>query len=518
QRRSSLPSDGALAGLMRDGLYAPELRYEHATTSTAPGHAALFTGLPPRGSGVFANERLDEVTGKPVSFFHDARARLVMDRAVDTASSSAASLGADTLADALRAQRPDAQIVALSLKDRASIPGGGRKPDAAVWFDPAREHFVTSTAFAEQMPAFVTACNAELERELRGSWQPLDARWLEQNAPTADAQAGEGDFGLGIRFPYHLSRADHRGVVFRGEPAADRAVLGLARAALAELTNDSQHDHPLLIVLSFSAFDYVGHVHGPDSWESWELLRELDGELKVFFAELDARFGERLGILLSADHGTTPLPETAGDPKARPWCGAATDDRYQRPCDKGERLLRDEIELRLRQVARRVLGAGNFVRDVVEPFAYWAPAVAALPSQRREALEKAAITDLEKHPGISRVLVSRRFGATCPPSSDESIEALVCRSLSDGAGDLYIVPKPGSFFDPSLVRAHGINHGSPYLYDRTVPLLLRTPRLASTGIRLDERLRPADFTATAAALLDIAPPSGAAGGRDLSKR
>src|SRR5260221_11522847 len=41
QRRPSLSPDGAFSRLLREGVYARQLRYEHATTSTAPGHAAL---------------------------------------------------------------------------------------------------------------------------------------------------------------------------------------------------------------------------------------------------------------------------------------------------------------------------------------------------------------------------------------------------------------------------------------------------------------------------------------------
>jgi len=119
QRLSSLSPDGAFARLRREGSYAPSLRYEHATSSTAPGHAALFTGLPPRDSGVFANERLDDETNEPVSVFADAQTRVVLDAVLDAPSSSGALLRADTLADALRAQRPKARIWALSLKDRA---------------------------------------------------------------------------------------------------------------------------------------------------------------------------------------------------------------------------------------------------------------------------------------------------------------------------------------------------------------------------------------------------------------
>jgi len=297
-------------------------------------------------------------------------------------------------------------------------------------------------------------------------------------------------------------------------PENREVALALARAALGALPNGAEHDVPLLLVLSLSAFDYVGHVHGPDSWESWEVLRELDDALGVWFTELEQRFGDRLTILLSADHGTTPLPETHGVAAARPWCDGGPDP-YERPCSAGQRLYRDDLERRLTEAARAALGPGEWIRAVVEPFAYFTAAAQALPAARRAALEKAASAALAKHPGVARVFVSRAFSAPCPPSADESLDALVCRSLPKNAGDLYIVVKPGSFFDPHLVKGHGINHGSPYLYDRSVPLLLRAPRGAHAGARVTDWLRPADFTATAAAALQIRPPIGAADGRNL---
>ncbi len=386
-----------------------------------------------------------------------------------------------------------------------------------MWFEPSRAAFVTSSAFASQLPRFASRANVEWKALLRSSWSPLDTGWLAKHARTPDEQAGEADFGLGIRFPYDLSKAKDPARVMRGYPAADRAVLQLARGALAELTNDAEHDHPLLLMLSLSAFDYVGHVHGPDSWESWQMLRELDRALADFFSELERRFGSRLGILLTADHGSVVLPETAGDARARPWCGGSAPDPFERPCVKGERLFRDDLEARLEKAAHAALGPGKWIRAAVEPFVYFTPEVAALPAARRAKLEKASVAALERHPGIARVFTSRAFDKPCPPSSDETLEALVCRSFRDDAGDLYIVTRPGSFFDPNLVRAHGINHGSPYLYDRAVPLFLRAPNRARAGVTMRERLRPADFTATAAHLLGIAPPRGAHGGRDLSK-
>ena len=159
----------------------------HATSSTAPGHAALFTGLPPRESGVFANERLDETSSKPTSIFSDPTTHEILDdAALDTVSSSAKQLRSDTLADALRAQRPDARIISLSLKDRAAIPGGGKNPDAVVWFDNHRGVFVTSSAFHAALPTWVRTENRALEAAASEPWKPLDEAWLREHAPTPD--------------------------------------------------------------------------------------------------------------------------------------------------------------------------------------------------------------------------------------------------------------------------------------------------------------------------------------------
>ncbi|MBC7792725.1 MAG: alkaline phosphatase family protein, partial [Clostridia bacterium] len=51
ERLPTLPPDGGFARLLREGTYVRNLRYAHAATETAPGHAALFTGAPPSRTG-----------------------------------------------------------------------------------------------------------------------------------------------------------------------------------------------------------------------------------------------------------------------------------------------------------------------------------------------------------------------------------------------------------------------------------------------------------------------------------
>jgi hypothetical protein len=508
ERRAALPASGGFARLAREGLYFEELRYQHATTSTAPGHAALLTGLPPRGSGVYANERVDP-TGKPISIFADPQSRLVGDAVPDAASASASLLRAPTLADALRAQRPDAHIVAVSLKDRGAILGGGQQSDASLWFDAERRAFVTASAFAAHLPPWASEFNSKLPDFLTRTWLPTDEPWLRAHALTADDQVGEGDVGLGIHFPYDLSKASQPARVFRSTPLADEAVLELALRAI----EDSDPQRTELIVLSFSALDYVGHTFGPDSWESWDLLLRLDRSLARLMSALDRTRGGAFALLLSADHGTVSMPELGAS--ARPYCGKP--DRYQRPCSAGGRLAREVAHEVLRKAANQALGDGEWILGVVEPFGYFTEAARGLDEERRRKLETACITALAALPEVARTIVTRSVPASCPPPADESLDALVCRSLAPGAGELYIVTKPGSFFDATTVPGHGINHGSPYVYDRTVPVFVRSAEQARAGQIVSSAVSPADFVRTAAALLEIDAPPGGISGRDLRR-
>ena len=64
----------------------------------------------------------------------------------------------------------------------------------------------------------------------------------------------------------------------------------------------------------------------------------------------------------------------------------------------------------------------------------------------------------------------------------------------------------------------GASHGSPYLYDRAVPLLVRAPGRVAAGQVDPTPASFATFTKTLAALLGIRAPAGDWGGEDLTAR
>ena len=107
-------------------------------------------------------------------------------------------------------------------------------------------------------------------------------------------------------------------------------------------------------------------------------------------------------------------------------------------------------------------------------------AVAKDPAVRKRLASRLDTELRRKFKSLQAVIDLARFKgeATCPDPRADYLLSLVCNSVSptsDRGGDFYIVLKPGAFIDPALVKGAGSEHGSPYGYDRIVPLLVRDP-------------------------------------------
>jgi len=431
-------------------------------------------------------------------------------------------------------------VVSLSLKDRGALFGAGRHPTAAIWFDPELASFVTSTAIADAFPAWAArpGDGAAVRTAMARRWDVMDRDWVAAHAETTDDAPGEGDYlGLGKTFPHApaLARA------LRATPMGDDLLFALADAAATEMAPRVRAGggaRPFLLAVSLSSHDYVAHVFGPHSWEAWDELARLDRGLARLLGRLDELFGaDGYAVMLTADHGSNALPELARAAPS-PWCRAAPtspearatapsrSDHWERTCGSRQRLVAAEmipaLEAHLGVVMKTAEGGGPgvggpWVSGMSDPLLYLTSRGRALAPEGRHKLLRATAKFLQARFGIAHVVDLRTTPARCPGLGDESWRALVCRaSQADGPGDFYFVVQPGTFADPRLAVGAGTSHGSPYLYDRAVPLLVRAPGRVAPGQR---RTRPVAFTAfarTAASLLGIAPPAAAASGEDLA--
>jgi arylsulfatase A-like enzyme len=521
ERWPALDPSGGFARLRREGTTLREMRYQHAVTDTAPGHAALFTGTTPRENGIVANEVIGPQGGSPRSILADESTHLLGFDA-DLSRRAGSSLGilqGETVADVFRASRPDGQVFSFSLKDRGALFGGGRHPDAVLWLDPETGAFVTSTAFATQAPAWlgVAGGRAAVVAAMAAGWSLSDddRAWIAAHAATPDDQRGEGDYGkLGTVFPHAIGSAK----ALRATPAGDRLLFGLAAAALARVAANHQ---PTLLALSLSSHDYVAHVFGPDSWEAWDELHQLDRQLAAFLAALDRAVGPGgYAVMLTGDHGSSPLPELAGtaaDPWCRPGAGAGVRDHFERPCGPRRRLIAADLVAALESSLAQTFGAGPWLAGsgIADPLIFLGARARALDATNQTKL-LAVIKQTLAPLGIADVVEVQGQPSPCPAPEDTR-DQLICAATRPGQpGDLYMVVAPGAFFDPGYTPGFGCSHGSPYLYDRAVPLLVRAPGRVAAGRTVDGPLPFSTFTRTASALLGVRPPTGARAGQDLT--
>lgn len=482
--RARLDPDGGLARTMRRGTYVHRVSYDYAGTYTAPGHAAIYSGASPWQSGIPSNRIWDRERSARLSSMDDGVHPLF---GRTTVFASPSRLVAESIVDVLERESEGRAItVSLAMKDRSAVISGGQHPDACLWLDVRAGGFTTSSYYAEAPPAWIDAWQTEHPRAATVHlWEPEDPATLASLGP--DDAPGEGAYGFGATFPHDPSSPESRDEpdAYLSTPASTEHFLAFARAAVREL-EVGQDAQPDLLAISIATPDYIGHAFGPESWEYVDGLVRVDRAVGQFLDELEREHGE-LAVLITADHGVAPLVERArerGHADATRW----TSER--------------EVEL-LRAHLVATLGEGDWVDAWVQPYLYLS--AMARQDANRDRVVAAATEHLLARPGISRVVDTRRGEAL--RASADPIDALIGRSIpSPPPGELYVVPAEWSVAEEELESEAGTSHGSPWDYDREVPVIFSGPGVVHAEI--DERgLSQARVATTIAHLLGVARPA-----------
>lgn len=409
-----------------------------AATMTAPGHAVISTGEPPAVSGILANEWYRRSLDRTLRSVEDP----------DTGGPTTAWLRVPGLADAVAAAGTGAKAVSVSLKDRAAILLLGRS-GVPIWYDRKTAAWTSTSA-----PAWLSEHNrrAPIAPHLKHRWTPLDPRRLAELSGTIDAQPGEtGTKGLGPTFPHDVGAAKDPSSALLAVPAGNQLVFDTALAAIdgEALGKDAAPD---LLALSLSAHDYVGHGWGHESWEAWDMMLRLDEQLGRFLGALDAKIGRgRWAMLVTSDHGASPLPERVG----------------------GGRIQWETLHDSANRAATTVLGPGDWIADVRDPTIYLSAAARArTPRDQLRAINK-IVYALRSFPGLARVERTLDIAGRCETRTGDAF--LYCLALDPAeSGEVFYTPARGWITDE---RADPIatGHGSIHDYDREVPLLLVPP-------------------------------------------
>lgn len=454
--------------VLREGVEFTQCAYQHGCTETGPGHATLGTGAPARIHGIVKNEWHDPRTGAHVY----CAAQPGVDALPDYPEGRDRGPGrllVPTLGDSLKAHLGrQAKVVSVAWKDRSAILMAGQSADAVAWFEVSTGRLVTNTRWGPSAPAWVVAFNRDKKLDAFFGWtwdriapasayaDLVDDRPFEQPQPAAVKTHtlpvridGAGASGPGTAFWTHAFYS----------PVSNEATLLAAEGAL-EAEGLGFDDVPDLLCLSFSGNDTIGHVFGADSVEARDALLRVDALLARLFARLDERVGVgRWMVALSADHGVSPTPEVAmlarvaagrGPLQARAKAAAETALTAQYGARTGKVTF-------VKMVAEMGL---FFDRDVFQKLAGKEPLAPLL--EQAAAIAAEAVRNAPGMYTAFSVPQLLRDG----PGDDPIRRAMFFGLHPERAGDVLMVIEPFR-----LEGATTASHGSPWPYDREVPLL-----------------------------------------------
>jgi len=475
--------EGGFKRFLEQGRRFTECRHAHALTETGPGHATLLSGLHPSHNGIIMNEWYDRDAREKVNCASAAKAGGDAKPNFDGSSGASASqLRGQNLSDLIKRTDSRSRVYAVGGKDRSAILTAGHSPDGAFWFSRRTGGFTSNPGIIAALPAWgeefwrsdaasgplyvdqvPDVWSYPLRRIARADDYPYESPALSRVAPHPLAGYKEKD-------PSAV------GYLVESSPWQDHLTLQLAGRILHEekLGSDAAVD---LLVVALSATDYIGHRYGPGSQEHADQLLRLDRWLGDLMSQAEAAAGEQGAVLfaLSADHGVLPLPELVP--------GARRIDE-----ESFDRRLKDRLEKRL--------GRADLIEASHTGHLYLDRRAIEQGGLKLEKVIEETRRELSGFWEVARVFRASDFSSA--PGDDLFLD--LYRNSFDPArgGDLVLMPCEKCLITSS---AEGTSHGTPYDYDRRVPMILLGP-----GIKRGEdggECRTVDLAPTLASLMRL---------------
>ena len=463
----------------------------HNATETCPGHSTIMTGSRPSRTGIIANTWFDLGQSRSDKAVYCAEDERVPGSSSSKYTVSPVHLRVTTLGERMKAVNPASRSVAVAGKDRAAVMMSGQRPDQRWYWDGKK--YATDLG-AAAVPASVTAANQAVAALIAAPGQPLSLP--ADCVPKARAvPLGNGSVAVGAgRFAREAGDAR----AFRSTPAFDGMTLALAARLIGEmqLGKGAASD---VIAIGLSATDYVGHTYGTGGAEMCLQLHSLDRDLGDFLALLD-RSRLDYAVMVTADHGGDDVPE-----RLRQLGVTAARTRPELTAS----AMGKAIGARLGLSGPVLIGEGATGDIYLDR--------ALKPADRRRALAAALAAD-RADPQVEAVFTHDQLARTPSPGGSPRDWSLLQRARAsfdaERSGDLLVLLKRHVTPIADPTRGYVATHGSPWDYDRRVPILFWRP-----GARPNDRAEvaeTADIMPTLAAMIGLAVDATKIDGRCLA--
>jgi hypothetical protein len=339
----------------------------------------------------------------------------------------------------------------------------------------------------------VPKVNAAIAAALAQPRPPLQPTpYCQAKARPIPVEGGGKPVGAG-----QFARAAGDTNALRASPEMDGDTLALA-AGLVDEMRLGRGPAPDVLSVSLSATDYVGHTYGTEGEEMCLQLTELDREIGDFLALLDSR-GIDYAVALTADHGGKDIPERER------LAGVADAARADAALSAGVMGPKLTAQLGIRGPGLRGGNSGDiYIDDSLSP------------ADQKRLLDD-AVAAYRAQPQVEAVFTAAEIAAAPKPTSPPDQLSLLDRvreSYYRGrSGDFYVVLKKD--ITPIADTSHGFvaTHGSPWDYDRRVPMLFWRPGFR--GATVQAPAETVDIMPTLAALIGLPVGAGSVDGHCL---
>lgn len=444
---------GGLRVLADEGVVYPNGYQTHGMTETCPGHSTVLTGVHPNRTGIAANDWIDRATGEEIYCLAAPANRPAEGGEAGNGSVGPDNLRASGLGDWLKAARPDSRVFAVSGKDRGAINLAGSHADGTFWWADGFG-FTTYLRPGEEaadrlrpVAGLNTAVRARMEAR-PALWDPMEGRCA--------ALAGDWAVGDGV---FH-SVAPPRRLTVDTSPVLDELTVEAAITLLREqrLGRGPSVD---LLGISLSGTDRIGHRFGSQGPEMCQQMLRMDAALGRLMAALAEVPGAL--VVLTADHGGSDFAERLA---ARGYPEAGRMDPGLMNRLNGAMRARFDLDFDpLKADGANIYVVGNG---------------AALPEPLRGEIAAAVAALLREEPGVAGAFTLDELLAT--PSAARNIhpdelglrERIALSTAPGRSADVIFALEPGMTPFPGAVGGYLAGHGTPWDYDRRVPMIFWT--------------------------------------------
>jgi len=464
---------GGLARLL-NGVVFPNGYQAHAATETCPGHSTILTGMRPAHTGIVANNWVDQSVGLDDKIIYCAEDETVAGSTHEKYTVTDKHLKVPTLGEMMKTADPRTRVVSVAGKDRAAVMMGGHKVDELWWWDGKTYASYAGRAVPPVVQRTRDAVAALVAQPQAALPLPGWCKALDLPITVAGKVYGQGRF----------ERAAGDLKAFRASPASDAAVFAMAAGLVQDmkLGTGPQTD---IISVGASATDYIGHSLGTQGTEMCIQMDELDRSIGGFLDVLDST-GVDYEVVLTADHGAHDMTERQQQ-RAMPM------EEHVAPTAQTKQVAA-AIAADLKLKGPVLLSAEGDIyvdRDLPAPTR---AKVLAEATRRYAAMPQVAAA-------FTRDRIAAQAMPTTPPESWTLLERARASFDPTRSGDLLILLKPRVTTIENPAVGYVETHGSPWDYDRRVPILFWRKGMA--GFEQPLSVETVDIAPTLAATIRL---------------